>query len=423
MAYGQTGSNDSTIVNAGAAATTAVQTNFGSDWWIRHQHGYPRHHRAKVALHRVRGAADSRAHGGPHRCAALRRRRRPTSLATYATGDFAGLNVVSTITPNVKLNFTYVQVEEMLSGCRTSAAFPNCNSNTASPTVGGIGYSQLRGDDFAIIVAPRSRRSRASISSRCTRTSTRAARPAPAPRMGRGGVNTTTAFTNADGSWRPGSTRTAIRSVSMAAVRLGPFSLDPTIMYQFGNRDVVVPGMPGECVLRPTAQNCLALASGKAPGSLAKADISAWLFDVRAGFQIGPLLIEGMYIVHLGQQGPGHDVEQCLLLPAADDRHGLPGRLGDPALALGLDYLNALNGERWPHRATKAWRIGWDKYGRHQASVKASYFLTPNLSGMGGVAVHLTHRAIDTNGITQNSAGRRRRWRSPPRVRDRQAGR
>ena len=31
MTYGQTGSNDSTIVNAGAAATTAVQTNFGSD--------------------------------------------------------------------------------------------------------------------------------------------------------------------------------------------------------------------------------------------------------------------------------------------------------------------------------------------------------------------------------------------------------
>jgi hypothetical protein len=33
-------------------------------------------------------------------------------VGTYATGDFAGLNLVTTITPNVKLGFTYVQVEE-----------------------------------------------------------------------------------------------------------------------------------------------------------------------------------------------------------------------------------------------------------------------------------------------------------------------
>ena len=39
-------------------------------------------------------------------------------LAAYANGDFAGLNVVTTITPNMKLNFTYVQVEEQLTGCR-----------------------------------------------------------------------------------------------------------------------------------------------------------------------------------------------------------------------------------------------------------------------------------------------------------------
>ena len=47
--------------------------------------------------------------------------------------------------------------------------------------------------------------------------------------------------------------------------------------------------------------------------------------------------------------------------------------------------------------------IGWDKYGRQQVGAKASYFLTPNLSGSAGVSVHLTHRAIDTDAITQNS--------------------
>src|SRR6185295_11654488 len=33
-------------------------------------------------------------------------------LAAYANGDYAGVNIVSTITPNVKVNFTYVQAEE-----------------------------------------------------------------------------------------------------------------------------------------------------------------------------------------------------------------------------------------------------------------------------------------------------------------------
>jgi hypothetical protein len=49
--------------------------------------------------------------------------------------------------------------------------------------------------------------------------------------------------------------------------------------------------------------------------------------------------------------------------------------------------------------------IGWDKYGRQQIGAKASYFLTPNLSGTAGVSVHLTHRAIDTQSFTQNSPG------------------
>ncbi len=37
-------------------------------------------------------------------------------LAVYANGDFGGVNLVSTITPNVKLLFTYAAVEERLTG-------------------------------------------------------------------------------------------------------------------------------------------------------------------------------------------------------------------------------------------------------------------------------------------------------------------
>src|SRR3990172_2876910 len=37
-------------------------------------------------------------------------------LATLATGDFAGGNLVTTWAPNVKTNFTYAQIEEELTG-------------------------------------------------------------------------------------------------------------------------------------------------------------------------------------------------------------------------------------------------------------------------------------------------------------------
>ncbi|MGH2605753.1 MAG: hypothetical protein ACRDG5_04110, partial [Anaerolineales bacterium] len=68
-------------------------------------------------------------------------------LAAYTTGDFAGVNIVSQITPNVKLVGTYVQVEEALVGTDT-APFPV----TTTPT--GIGSTQVRGDDFAYILSP-----------------------------------------------------------------------------------------------------------------------------------------------------------------------------------------------------------------------------------------------------------------------------
>ena len=46
--------------------------------------------------------------------------------------------------------------------------------------------------------------------------------------------------------------------------------------------------------------------------------------------------------------------------------------------------------------------IGWDKYGRQQVGLKASYFLTPSLSATAGAAVLLTAEKIDTDGIPGN---------------------
>jgi hypothetical protein len=92
--YGQAGSNDSTIVNAGAAATTPVQTGFGTDGsfdintdsrgiievkWLYVEFPMPW----------IPVPTTVRLGAQPFGAAATYK------LAAYATGDFAGVNLVS----------------------------------------------------------------------------------------------------------------------------------------------------------------------------------------------------------------------------------------------------------------------------------------------------------------------------------------
>src|SRR6266511_2750177 len=141
MVYGQTGSNDSTIVNAGAAATSSVAVMPGTDGgfdlntdtrailevkWLYVEFEVPLIPVPTVA----------RLGAQPFGSAANYK------LAVYATGDFPGVNLVRTLTPNVKLVGTYVAVEEKLVGLSTGGL------------LGGVPAAQLRGDDWAVILAP-----------------------------------------------------------------------------------------------------------------------------------------------------------------------------------------------------------------------------------------------------------------------------
>lgn len=70
-------------------------------------------------------------------------------LAAYANGDFAGVNLATTISRNVKLVGTYVAIEEMLVGRQqTTGTQPPTN------TFLGVNPFQLPGDDRALIFAP-----------------------------------------------------------------------------------------------------------------------------------------------------------------------------------------------------------------------------------------------------------------------------
>ena len=172
--------------------------------------------------------------------------------------------------------------------------------------------------------------------------------------------------------------------------RLGPFSLDPSVLYQFGNRSVVAPTLgsgnfPVEF-----------LAAGVVPGRKYTADIDAWLIDIRGGFQLGPLLLEAMYMYTTGQSARNTTLGKVhYFQPLTTDTSYLAD-WGGQLTALGVDYLNALIESGGPI-AYPGTAIGWDKYGRHQMGARATYAWTPALSMYGGANVHLSDTAIQKN--------------------------
>lgn len=297
-------------------------------------------------------------------------------LAAYANGDFAGLNIVSTVAPNVKVNFTYVSVEEQLTG--KDGGF-------------GIPASQVRGDDLAFIVAPEVSPFKGLDLKPMFSYFYANGTTSGASRQGRGGVNTTSAFTNPRTGSGEGIAENRYTVGLDTRLRMGAFSLNPTVMYQFGNREVVVPA-------------ALASPAGKTAGSISKADISAWLLDVRGGFQIGPLLLEALYMFTTGNKARDTTLNNVYYFQPLSTDTGYLADWGTQLSSLGLDYFSAMFEAAGP-AAYPGVSIGWDKYGRHQIGFKASYFLTPALSASAGVSAHLTHRAIDTDSITQNTGG------------------
>jgi hypothetical protein len=391
--FGQTGSADTNMATTGAAATTAVQTGFGTTGsydintdtrgnlevkWLYVE--FP------VPLIPV----PTTARLGAQPFGALANYK----LAAYATGDFPGVSVTSQITPNFKFVGTYVQAEESLVGTDTGSI--NTRPNTTTPT--GILSTQVRGDDFAYILAPeitpfKGLDIKPMFSMFYGQGTTNGA-----TRQGRGGINTTTNFAPT-GDFR-GSMNEYRYTVGVdARLRMGPFSLDPTVLYQFGNRAVIA--TPGACTAAGTQLQC---AGAPIDGKRYYSDISAWLIDVRAGFQLGPLLIEGLVMHTTGNTARNSTLNDVNYFQPLSTDTGYLADWGTSMTSLGIDYLNAFN-EAGGRVAYPGVSIGWDKYGRTQIGLKATYAVTPELSVMAGANAHWTAEGVDRNSVAVAGAG------------------
>src|SRR5215467_8046344 len=309
-------------------------------------------------------------------------------LAPYANGDFAGVNLYTTFTPTVRAQLTYVALDENLLGkgafgpvvANSGTVQNKCITSTAT-IVGGVStpagltgncFPQSRGDNWAFIVSPE-----------ITVMKSLDIKPMFSPvfidgmtsnvaRPGRGGVSNGPGgpfapinSPNANGSPGVGGadgagtgTHEYRYTVGVdARWREGPWSVEPTILYQFGSQQKWNPGG-------------MASPYGTA-GTKQTAHISAWLGDIRASYQLGSVLLSAMTMWTTGQDAKSNPYKSIKFFQPLDTDTGYMADWGTQIISLGVDYYQTLYG------GFPAGGIGWDKYGRVTAGVKASYAWTP----------------------------------------------
>jgi hypothetical protein len=294
----------------------------------------------------------------------------------YANGDFAGLDLYTTFTPDIKNHLAYVVVEDQLAG---GNRLPPGSTSTQNRT--------SRGEDYAFIISPEftpfkglDLKPMFSWFHADGLTATAARRNAANQRTIGGTMNGLAAFAGSNtglalGSAGGDATMHEQRyTVGLdARWRIGAFGLDPTISYQWGNYDTQA--------LRTNGT------AGKVNG-----DASAWLFDVIASYQLGPLLLEAR-----GMYSPGNKARDNLSQskryyePLDLDTGYWNGWLG--ILGLGVDYFNGGGGANIGMDTN----IGYDRYGRGQFALRATYSITPSWSVYGVVAPTWTAEKVDTN--------------------------
>jgi len=288
----------------------------------------------------------------------------------YANGDFAGLDLYTTFTPDIKNHLAYVIVEDQLAGGNRSA---NVQQRTS------------RGEDYAFIISPEFTPTKGldlkpmfSWFHADGLTAGASRRNATNRRTIGGAMNGVAAYAGANGAAPAGGDSSYHEERYTIGLdtrwRIGGFGLDPTIAYQWGNYDT----------------QALSTATGAA--QKVRGDASAWLFDVIASYQLGPLLLElrGIY-------SPGNKARDNLSLskryfePLDQDAGYYNGWAA--ILGSGVDYFNGGGGPN----VGMATNIGYDRYGRGQLGFRATYNITPAFAVYGMASPTWTAEKVDTD--------------------------
>jgi hypothetical protein len=294
----------------------------------------------------------------------------------YANGDFAGVDLYSTFTPDIKNQFAWVDVEDQLAGGNRALPVARTNRGKDFAFIESLEITPFKGLDVKPMysyfhadgtTAGAARRNASNIrtvggsmnSGLATGGQTNAAPVA--------GLGTTAAGDATDHEDR--------HTVGLdARWRIGPFGLDPTISYQWGNYETQAFRTNGTV--------------GKVRG-----DASAWLFDVIGSYQLGPLLLEARAVYSTGNKARDNlSLSKRYYEPLdLDTGYWSGGWLG--ILGLGVDYFNGGGGANQGMDTN----VGYDRYGRAQFALRATYSITPALSVYGVVAPTWAAEKVDTD--------------------------
>ena len=305
-------------------------------------------------------------------------------LAIYANGDFPGVALSLDFTPAARLNLTYVQVEEQITGFKD-------------------GWT--RGEDWAAIVSFGFTPFKGLTVKPMYSYFQAAGQTSGSARTGRGGVDIVNAFTGnpanpASGGIVAAAGRGVIENRHTIGVdatfTAGPFSLQPTVMYQFGERHNLISASTNPSLPANTSPY-------GAIGSLVKADISAWLIDVRGAFNVGPLTLAAMGMFTSGQKADSNPFRSIRYYQPLDTDTSYMADWGTQIFSLGIDYFHILYNNATGLNPGVS--IGYDKYGRFAVGGKASYAITPAFTVGAGVTASWTQYKVDTDSVLAPNSG------------------
>ena len=282
----------------------------------------------------------------------------------YANGDFAGVSAVTTFTPEIKTKLAYAMLEDQLAGGNRALA-------TARTS---------RGKDYAVIVSPEVTPFKGldlkplfSWFHADGLTAGGARRNATNRRTVGGAMNVAAAVGGGAPAGDSADHEDRYTVGIDSRLRIGPFGLDPTIYYQWGNYDTPAFWSNGSV--------------GRVEG-----DASAWLFDVIGSYQFGPLLFEVRAIYSPGNKARDNlSLSKRYFEPLDTDAGYYTGWAA--ILGSGVDYFNGGGGPN----VGMATNVGYDRSGRAQLGFRATYNITPAFTLYGIVSPTWTAEKVDTD--------------------------
>ena len=330
-------------------------------------------------------------------------------------GDFGGLWMQTTITPNVKFNFAFAQAEEDDVGIRANNSFfrgddyilftavdvtpfkgldvkpffawyhiygnsfngSRCRINCAGLPANGVMFSQNAFTGGSVINA------------------TQAA--------GTGGAGT-----SSTGNYRQNSQEERFYFGIDSRLTMGPFYLDPTFIWERSSVDLYRNSTAGgfNGLGGTTAAGCVngaaTIVAGLCQGFGIRVHqaIDAFLADIRAGFRLGPLLIEGLVIYSPGDD-PQHDSwKSSRVYKGITHDGGYSGSWNEILSPGSVDYFTGNGNDRGSS-------VGIGRYGRRTIGAKVTYSVTPAFDVNGKVTADWTDTPVDIDSVgspTQSSA-------------------